>query len=1105
MENVAILFTDIVGSTELSQRLSADGADEVRRIHFSILRRAVTQAGGAEVKTTGDGLMVVFGSASAALGCAVAMQQGVERNNRGSEHSVGLRIGLSMGEVSREDGDYFGDPAVEAARLCALCEGGQVLATNVLRAIAGRRSRFACRSIGQLELKGLSDPVETVEVRWEAVDGSIDAGTIPLPIRRGERIPLPTRLVPDPAAQFVGRQSEKQLLERAWKQAAEGGPRLVLMGGEPGIGKTTLASALAASVFEQGAIVLYGRCDEDLGIPYQPWVEAIGHVVRCGPEEVFENQIPTRMAELARWAPELAERTGVAVSGTVADESERYLLFGAVVDMLSRASQLAPTLLVLDDLHWADRPTIQLLRHLISTDTPLRLLVVAAYRDSETGSGHPLADALAVFHREAGVERLALRGLGDDELLALLEGYAGHELPEGGDLFRNALSEETGGNPFFVGEILRHLAETGTIAPDEGGRWEATIDLVESGLPVSVREVIGHRVRRLGRSAAQWLTMAAVIGRDFDIDLLANVTQVDQDDLIAVLEAALGAGLLVESDLPGHLSFAHALIEHSLYRDLSSLRRARAHAAVAEAIEDQCNSDIAARIGELAYHWAHATQLQEPNKAIEYAQLAGDRALQQLAPEEAVRWYSDALEMLERQNPTDDQLRAALLVSLGDAQRQSGDAAHRETLLEAAHLARRANDTGTLVRAALANNRGIVSSVGTVDQAKVEVLEMALDGLTGISPDRALLLATLCLELAYSAPLERRQALADEALSVARSCADDATIVSVLNKLPMTLAVPSFDERVFDWTAEALARAERLDECELFWAASQRHTSLVCAGDISEADRCLETAGHCSRRLGQPMLDWNHMVHLSARACLAGDADLAEQLANEALQIGTRSGQPDAAIYYGAQILQVAALRGTMGDLVPLIEQAAKENPGLPVFLAALAFAHTEADHFNDAQALLVSFASAEYSLPMDTAWLGATMLYAAAAAECRDAAAAESLFDELAPAANMWSYDGCKSEGPVSLCLACLATVLGRHEEADAFFSHSAELCERMGAKFYAARTDLLWGAMLAERQAPGDHGRTEDLLTNAHGVATVHGYGTVERRAALALRDLL
>jgi DNA-binding SARP family transcriptional activator/DNA polymerase III delta prime subunit len=925
------------------------------------------------------------------------------------------------------------------------------------------------------------------------------------PTRLLERIPPPVRLTPEPAAQFVGRQAEQQVLERAWKQAAEGGARLVLIGGEPGIGKTTLASALAASVFAQGAIVLYGRCDEDLGIPYQPWVEAIGHVVRYGPDELFENQVPTRMAELARLAPELADRTGAAVSGTVADESERYLLFGAVVDLLTCCSQLAPTLLVLDDLHWADRPSLQLLRHLISTDTRLRLLVVGTYRDSEIGSGHPLADALAVFHREAGVERIALRGLGDDELMALLERYAGPGLLEGGVLFRNALSEETGGNPFFIGEILRHLAETGAVAPGEGGWWEAQIDLAESGLPVSVREVIGHRVGRLGRSGAQWLSMASVVGREFDLDLLANVVQVDQEDLLDVLETALRAGLLVESDVPGCFSFGHALIEHSLYRDLSSLRRAQAHRAVAEAIEDQCNGDIGARIGELAYHWAHATQLHEPNRAIEYARLAGDRALQQLAPDEAVRWYSDALEMLERQDPMDDQLRAVLLVSLGDAQRQSGNPAHRETLLEGAHLAQGFGDTATLVRAALANNRGIVSSVGKVDQAKIEVLEMALGELAEIGRDRALLLATLCTELAYCEPFERRRALADEALIVARACGDDATIVSVLNKMPMALAVPSFGEQLFVWTAEALTRAEHLDELALFWAASHHHAAAACAGEIAEVDRCLEIAERCRRRLGQPTLDWNHTVHRAARASLSGDFGLAECLANEALRVATESGQPDAAVYYGAQIMQVNAWRGTLGELVPLIEKMAEDNPGLPVYSATLAIAHSEADHVDEARAFLASFASGESALPMDTAWLGGMLCYAAAAADCRDLLSAEALFDQLAPCVNLWSYDGCKTEGPVSLFLGGLATVLDRYEEADRFFSRSAALCERMGAKFYAARTNLMWGVMLAQRQAPGDRARAKDLLTKALTSATTHGYGTVERRAALAFDGLV
>ena len=185
-ENVAVLFTDMVGSTALASSLSPDAADELRRGHFSILRQAVAEAGGTEVKNLGDGLMVVFASTSAALSCAVGMQQGIERDNRAREQSVGLRVGLSGGEVTREDDDYFGDPVIEAARLCATCEGGQILAADVVRAMAGRRSRHECDPVGPLALKGLPDPVETVEVRWEPLGGTA-TNAVPLPGRLGVR------------------------------------------------------------------------------------------------------------------------------------------------------------------------------------------------------------------------------------------------------------------------------------------------------------------------------------------------------------------------------------------------------------------------------------------------------------------------------------------------------------------------------------------------------------------------------------------------------------------------------------------------------------------------------------------------------------------------------------------------------------------------------------------------------------------------------------------------------------------------------------------------------------------------------------------------------
>ena len=298
-ENVAILFTDVVGSTELSQRLSAEAADEVRRGHFSLLRQAITESGGTEVKNLGDGLMVVFRGASAALGCAVAMQQGVEQDNRGVEHPVGLRVGLSGGEVSQEEGDYFGDPVVEAARLCARCESGQILATQWLRLTAGRRNRHQCRSLGELTLKGLPDPVETVEVVWERLGGDGSATSIPLPARLAVR----------PAVGVVGRESEMTTITEALKRVTAGGSREVLLvSGEAGLGKTTLVAEAARAAFENGACVLFGHCEEDLATPYQLFAEALGHYVTFAPEEALLSHVAIHGSELSRLVPALASR-----------------------------------------------------------------------------------------------------------------------------------------------------------------------------------------------------------------------------------------------------------------------------------------------------------------------------------------------------------------------------------------------------------------------------------------------------------------------------------------------------------------------------------------------------------------------------------------------------------------------------------------------------------------------------------------------------------------------------------------------------------------------------------------------------------------------------
>jgi predicted ATPase len=306
---------------------------------------------------------------------------------------------------------------------------------------------------------------------------------------------------------------------------------------------------------------------------------------------------------------------------------------------------------VLEDLHWADEPSLRLLRHVIASTDPGALLVVGTYRPTDLGPDHPLADMLAGLHREPHVRRVNVHGLSDPDVVALIEADVGHAIDETGVALAHALFQETDGNPFFTRELLRHLVETGAISRGDDGRWIAEVDFRDhGGLPTSVREVIDRRVARLGDEAAQILRAAAVIGRDFELDLLAAVTGHGEDHLIDVLTSALRAVLIREvPHQPGRLSFSHALIEHTLYDDLGPTRRQRLHHRVAAALETLCDDDAGDRLGEIAYHWSRARRPADAPKALEYTVRAGDHALAELATDDAVAWYGQALELVHRE------------------------------------------------------------------------------------------------------------------------------------------------------------------------------------------------------------------------------------------------------------------------------------------------------------------------------------------------------------------------------------------------------------------------------------------------------------------------
>ncbi|MCA1844983.1 MAG: adenylate/guanylate cyclase domain-containing protein, partial [Actinobacteria bacterium] len=355
---VAVCFTDLVGSTELMAALGDRTWDRIRAEHFAVLRTALRAHGGDEIKNTGDGIMAVFASAGEAVDGAVALQQAVEAHSRRAGVALVIRVGLALGDVTREEDDAFGTPVVEAARLVAVARPGQILCTAVVRALGGARTTARFTDVGPLELKGLPEAVPACEVAWEPEQPARD---------------LPP-LLAGSGRLFVGREDHLIRLRQAWKEAGAGEKRLVLLGGEPGIGKTRLAAEFAAKVVPADrSMVLAGRSDEDLAVPYQPFAEALRHYVSTTAADLRLGGHP---GELVRLVPEVAERQPGLPEPVRADpETERYRLFEAVAGWLAAVSADAPVLLVLDDLHWAAKPTIMLLRHVMRSDQPMRLLM----------------------------------------------------------------------------------------------------------------------------------------------------------------------------------------------------------------------------------------------------------------------------------------------------------------------------------------------------------------------------------------------------------------------------------------------------------------------------------------------------------------------------------------------------------------------------------------------------------------------------------------------------------------------------------------------------------------------------------------------------------
>ena len=509
----AILLTDLVGSTSLATSVGPARWDELRREHFLVLREAIDSTGGLEVKGTGDGLMVAFGSASAGVRCAVLMQQLLERRGRLTEPRLHARIGLGAGECTVQDGDYYGMPPIEATRLCDKAPAGGILISPMVRTLAGRCEWAHFESVGELELKGIPDPVEATAVLWQPLpeESAPEAG----------RWPLPPKLRSVPTISYVGRTTERARIARARSAAYRGERRIVFLSGEPGIGKTRLAAYAGHAAHAEGFFVCWGECSEELTVPYEPWIEVCSDIVDHAPRDVLDAHIERFGGELCRLVPDLARRAPNLPAPQQSDpETERFLLFAAVAGLFRSLCGALPVSVVLEDFHWADGQSVALLKHVARALNEGSLQLIVTYRDSDLTKDHPLTAAYADIRQMAGVERLALKGLGVDEVAEMMSAVTGHEPDEDGLELAGEIASATGGNPFFVGEVLHSLIESELLSFEtEMGRWRVDRS-TPIRLPESARDVIDRRVQRLGGAAREVLTQAAVIGHGFDVELL---------------------------------------------------------------------------------------------------------------------------------------------------------------------------------------------------------------------------------------------------------------------------------------------------------------------------------------------------------------------------------------------------------------------------------------------------------------------------------------------------------------------------------------------------------------------------------------------------------
>ena len=1040
------LFADLRDYTGFVERHGDRAAADLLAAYRAIVRSQVRKAGGAEIKTEGDGFYVVFPSALQAISCGAAvLKEAADHSSRHPELPMQVGIGLHAGEPIPQEGQFVGSAVNVAARIGAAAQEGQLLVSDVVRGLVRTGSPFPLRDQGEVLLKGVGEAIRLFSVEW-----SPDA---PVPSDWPTMDSRPTRgQLRDQQAQtvFVGRANEMRQITATMDRVSQGAGAAVFLAGEPGIGKTRLARQAIDEAARRGFRVLEGRAYPLEGsLAYALIVDAFGAVLR--------SLDPARRSALTSGLPRLSllfSGLQLAAPQPIGDAAlEKTRLFEDVSQLLGRLVSQTPAVLFLDDLHWADPASIELLQYVTRGLEDQRLLILGTYRETEVDAARGLRSLLRSLDRAGHLEEIALSRLGSEAVTEMASSLLnGEELPELVEL----LHARSGGTPLFIEALVRSLLQGGQLVHTD--RWTLAAD-ASAVIPRSIRELILDRLERLQPNDRQVLGLIAACGDAAPYSLLTAASRQSEEACLDAIERLQKAGLIKEEPAGPQIMYVvtHPMIQEVTYHELAEQQRRRMHAAIASGMERLQPVDVE----RLAMHYRGAGPEVDPDRSLEVLLEAGERARGRYAHDEAARNLGAALTLVRQGRRPE--LLPFLLEKMGEAWSNVGEYAAATTIWEealqnyhgagelgsAARLHRRLAmikwDQGQIepamehIRAGTQLLAGQEPGQELADliQARL-IFQMRLDDLTGVSEA-----ANELLELSNHLTLPRVRAHGQLAA---------ASLAVLQTNVRTALAQAQSAVEAAEQAGDLLLQQRALDLLTLL---------AMSVGDLDAARSHAAESRRVSRQMGVPSLEALPRFRIVLLDLIGGRWDDAQRMSLETLVLIRRSGPPRGLVGILAIRAVVLTYHGELDEAAALIQEARKfETAGVDrnVF-----------DFVDYAEALL-SFerGDAERAVhlsrrmtPINQHVPQFLCLVAEAHASVGDASRANQLAQQLRAAAGAKSY-------PAALALRAeglAERARGQPANAMARLASACELFAALEAPFDLARTQLDWAALALQQ----------------------------------------